>query len=136
MVARMKTYTGEFHREGDNWVAEVKEVPQAHTYGRTLSKTQVYLREALALVLDVEENDFELMTQVHIADDVDDLIDRALQARERAEAVSEDAKTATAAAALALVEQGGLSLRDAAAALGLSFHRVDQIVNQPNKLVS
>lgn len=136
MRQAMKTYTGDFHREGDNWVAEVREVPQAHTYGRTLAKTKEYLREALALVLDVEEDAFELVTHVHVTDDVDDLIERALAARERAEVVSEEAKAATAAAAVALVEQGGLSLRDAAVALGLSFQRVDQIVSQQQKLVS
>jgi predicted RNase H-like HicB family nuclease len=136
VVAKVKTYTGQFHREGDIWVAEVQEVPQAHTYGRTLAKTQAYLREALALALDGEEDAFELVTHVHIAPDVDDLIDQALQARQRAEAVSEEAQAATAAAARALVEQGGLSLRDAAVALGLSFQRVDQILSQRQKLVS
>src|SRR5690349_2467108 len=48
-VAELKTYTGDFHREGDVWVAEVREVPQAHTYGRTLARTKEHLRDALAL---------------------------------------------------------------------------------------
>jgi predicted RNase H-like HicB family nuclease len=128
-VAEMKTYTGLFHREGDSWVAEVREVPQAHTYGRTLARTQAYLREALALVLDVEENSFELHTQVHIDRKLDGLIDNANIERENANDVAERAKIATARAAVALVESG-LSLRDAASALGLSFQRVNQIVHE------
>ena len=133
-MVEVNTYTGEYHREGDGWVAEVTEVPQVHTYGRTLPKTQEYLREALALVLDVEADSFELLTKLHIAKSVDKLVARALKVREQAEVISADAKQATATAAVALVEQGGLRRRDAAAALGLSFQRVDQIVSERQTL--
>jgi predicted RNase H-like HicB family nuclease len=124
----LTTYNGDFHREGDVWVAEVREVPQAHTYGRTLARTRAHLREALALVLDVDEDSFELSVSVQLEDGVGELVEIAAAARREAEKLAEQSRVATEDAAFALVHDAKLSRRDAAVALGMSYQRVDQLV--------
>lgn len=118
-VVEVMTYTGDFHREGDVWVAEVREVPQAHTYGRTLARTKAYLRDALALYLDVAVDTVEISVHVHGADGVSELVETAIRTREQADALTEQARQATSRAAVALVRDAGLSFRDAGAALGM-----------------
>jgi len=39
--------------EFGNWIAQVTEIPQVHTFGRTLGKAREYLVDALALWLSV-----------------------------------------------------------------------------------
>ena len=133
MVDQLKTYNGDFHREGDVWVAEVREVPQAHTYGRTLARTRAHLREALALVLDVDEDSFELAVSVQLDGGVGDLVELAAAARRHADELAEQARLATEEAAFALVHGAKLSRRDAAVALGMSYQRVDQLVQARTK---
>jgi predicted RNase H-like HicB family nuclease len=128
LVEQLKTYHGDFHREGDVWVAEVREVPQAHTYGRTLARTQAHLREALALVLDVGEDSFDLHISVQLDGGVGDLVENAVATRRQAEEVAEQSRVATEEAAFALVHDAKLSRRDAAVAMGISYQRVDQLV--------
>lgn len=123
----VKTYTGDFHREGDVWVAEVREVPQAHTYGRTLTRAKEHLRDALALYLDVDVDDVEIRVHLSSNEAASALLETAQSARTRADDAAAQARQATSAAALALV-QTGLSMRDAGAALGVSHQRVEQLV--------
>jgi predicted RNase H-like HicB family nuclease len=124
----MMTYNGDFHREGDVWVGEVREVPQAHTYGRTLARAREHLLEALALVLDVGQDGIDIVVNVQLEDGIAHLVEVAAAARRKAEEAAEESRRATEAAALALVQEAKLSRRDAAAALGLSYQRVDQLV--------
>jgi predicted RNase H-like HicB family nuclease len=131
----MIAYNGDFHREGDVWVGEVREAPQAHTYGRTLAKAREHLLEALALVLDVDQSSVDIVVNVQLEDGIAHLVEVATAARQRAEESAEESRRATEAAALALVRDAKLSRRDAAAALGLSFQRVDQLVKARSRNV-
>lgn len=124
----MVTYNGDFHREGDVWVGEVREVPQAHTYGRTLARAREHLVEALALVLDVDQDTIGLFVNVQLEDGLAQLVEVAAEARRKADEAAEESRRATEAAALALVHEAKMSRRDVAAALGLSHQRIDQLV--------
>ena len=94
-VVELNVYTGDFHREGDAWVAEVREIPQAHTYGRTLARTKQYLCDALALYLDVSADSFEITVHVEGGHNVAALVDGAIRARQHADMVNEQARQAT-----------------------------------------
>lgn len=122
-------HTGDFHREGDVWVAEVREVPQAHTYGRTLARTKEHLRDALALFLDVPIEAVDIMVHIDGVGGATELVDAAINARQQAERLNEEARQATSRAAIALVRVAKLSFRDAGAALGMSHQRVEQLVS-------
>jgi predicted RNase H-like HicB family nuclease len=128
-VVELNVYTGDFHREGDVWVAEAREVPQAHTYGRTLARTKEHLRDALALYLDVPIHTIDVTVHIDGVGDATALVDLATKARQQADKSNEEARLATSQAAIALVRDEHLSYRDAAAALGLSHQRVEQLVS-------
>lgn len=59
----MQTYTADIHQEGAHWIGEVREVPQAHTYGTTRQEVLERLNEALALVLDVPGENFAIIDE-------------------------------------------------------------------------
>lgn len=124
----MKTYTGEFREEGDVWIAEVREVPQAHTFGRTLPRAMALLRDALALYLDVEPETFKIKPEVHLdAPGASEALEAALLARDEEERAKQAAKTTVPTAARQLIDVG-YSYRAAAVMLGLSHQRVQQMV--------
>jgi predicted RNase H-like HicB family nuclease len=129
-VVELKIYAGDFHREGDVWVAEVREVPQAHTYGRTLARTKEHLRDALALLLDVPIDTVDITVHIDGVGEATELVDIAIRARQQAERLNEEARQATSRAAIALVRIANLSFRDAGAALGMSHQRVEQLVSE------
>jgi predicted RNase H-like HicB family nuclease len=129
-VVELKMYTGDFHREGDVWVAEVREVPQAHTYGRTLARTKEHLRDALALFLDVPIDSVDITVHIDGVGEATELVDAAINARQHAERLNEEARQATSRAVIALVRVAKLSLRDAGAALGMSHQRVEQLLSE------
>lgn len=113
------------------WLAEIEEIPQVHTFGRTLGKARQYLVDALALWLNepietirdrIEYRparlDHNLLTKVH----------EAVAAREIAEGATIAASELMTTAAQALTADAKLSLRDAAELLGISHQRVQQLL--------
>jgi predicted RNase H-like HicB family nuclease len=100
-----------------------------HTYGRTLEQARRRIREALCLwVEDVDEA--ELIEQVQLPAPLRQALRRSESARARAESERRNAQDVTAASALELVREHGLSLRDAGELLGLSHQRVQQLVRR------
>jgi predicted RNase H-like HicB family nuclease len=121
------------------WLAEIEEIPQVHTYGRTLGKARQYLADALALWLnepiDTLKDRIEyrpvaldptLLKKVH----------EAIAAREIAEGATNAAGELMTTAARALTTDAKLSLRDAAELLGISHQRVQQLVVERNSSVA
>jgi predicted RNase H-like HicB family nuclease len=114
------------------WTARVPPVHGCHTYGRTLEQARRRSREALSLW--VEDADrAELDFHVRLPSEVRIELGRARKARERSARAQRDAREATVSAAEELTERLGLSLRDAAELLDLSFQRVQQLITaEPN----
>lgn len=50
-----KRYTARYRFEDGDWNVEVDEIPQVHTFAKTLAKAQAHTRDALALWLQVED---------------------------------------------------------------------------------
>jgi predicted RNase H-like HicB family nuclease len=117
--------------ESEMWIAQIEEIPQVHTFGRTLGKAREYLVDALALWLDVpavKVKDSIDIRPVKMPTSVQVLIDEAVSARVVAESATSFASEIMTAAAVALTEGARLSLRDAADLLGISHQRVQQLV--------
>jgi len=122
----MTTYTARYERDPDgNWLAELAEEPRIHTWGRSLATARVNIREAAELWFDTEE----LAVVEEFPDWLRSPLDRALPAREEAERVVEAAAAATLDAVRELTSNG-LSRRDVADLLGISYQRVQQLVDQ------
>jgi predicted RNase H-like HicB family nuclease len=116
-----------------NWIAQVTEIPQVHTFGRTLGKAREYLVDALALWLNVpidsirDSIDFQPVT---LPAEVRNVVYEANAARAIADAANGAVSGFMSSAAVALTENARLSLRDAAELLGVSHQRVQQLVVQ------
>lgn len=126
------TYTAVF-RPDDNgrWFIDVPEIPGCHSEARTIVRGRVHIREVIALVLDEDEDAFDVEVDVHLPDKrLQQLVARARKERNRARSAQESAAALTEEAARALVQTGELSLRDAAELLGVSHQRVQQLLTR------
>ena len=122
--------TFELDQSGE-WLAQIDEIPEVHTFGRTLGKAQEYVIDALALWLNVPVAHVNGSVEFHEAvlpSEIKQTIDAAVATRELAVAATNNANEFLANAAVALVDDARLSMRDAARILGVSHQRVQQLV--------
>ena len=116
-----------------HWIAELDEIPQIRTFGKTLGKARENLWSALAAwhgrhVLDIQRS-VELRNAVQLPTNVQEALDLARGTREIAEAINRQLGELTAGAAVSLVDDANMSVRDAAEMLDISHQRVHQIVS-------
>lgn len=120
MMAR-KLYTASARRSGDWWAISVDGLLGAHTQVRRLDQAEAMAREVISLVLDVSEDSFD----VRVTPELTRPQRAALNDLERAKANYADAAAEMTRRqreiAGLLVKENGLTVRDAAALLGVSF---------------
>jgi len=114
-------------RERDAWLADVPDVPGAHTFARSLSALQRNAREVIVLMTDRPDDavdDFDLDIRYDIGDS-----SAAVATARRARVEAEQAERASAEAIRHAVAElpASLSVRDVAALLGVSHQRVAQV---------
>ena len=81
----MAKYTITYDRdESDAWIAQVRGVPEAHSYGRTIEQARERVREALSLWRTNAET-AELVDKVHLPAQASGLVNAFIQARKRAD---------------------------------------------------
>lgn len=125
----MKTYRVVIERDRAGvWVASVPSVPGAHTQGRTIDQARRRIREALTLWVTGAEK-VHLDFEIRLPAAVRTRVERALELREAAESIVQEAASATERALTSLVKVG-LSRRDAGDVLGISRQRAQQIAEQ------
>lgn len=119
----MNTYIAKAVRSGKWWAISVDGVSGAHTQARRIDKIEALAREAVALVLGVPEDSFDVVVRLeglpHIAA-------CAVAARQAAEAAEAEAEKAVNSAVVSLKGEG-FSVRDIAAMLKLSPQRISQL---------
>lgn len=122
-------YTAVYWREGSNWLVELAEEPRVHTFARSLAKAEEHIRDASALWF--EREDVPLKHQYRdLPAATSDLLWAAREARSKMASAEQRAAETTKAAAARLMEDTGLSLRDAAHLLGISHQRLHQLVQR------
>jgi predicted RNase H-like HicB family nuclease len=123
------TYKAVFERDdNDHWLVRAPEVLGAHSHGRTLTSARSNIREAIALVLDVDEGSFDIEETIVLPGPVSRKVLQAQRARAGAEAALTKSTSLTAEAVDTLSSPPlKLSLRDVADLLGVSFQRVQQL---------
>ena len=133
MEENVKTYTARLEREKDRrWTVELAEEPRVHTWGKTVEQALARMREAAALWFEADEHEIELVPHAVLPEAAVRTIEQARQAREEARRADRLAVEQTKKAAAALAGRG-ISLRDAAAILGISHQRVHQLLTpEPN----
>ncbi len=131
------TYHGTFTLDpSGQWLVELDELPQVHSFGRTLGKAREYLLDALALWLNepvATVKDRVVFRQPALPEEIERTVEMALAEREIAEAATRVAAELTQQASIQLVSDARMSLRDAADILGLSHQRVQQLVANPQR---
>jgi predicted RNase H-like HicB family nuclease/DNA-binding CsgD family transcriptional regulator len=124
----MKTYTARLEREEDGrWSVELEEEPRVHTWGRTVDQALARVREATALWFQADEASIGLVPRPVLPKSAATAIDQARQARAQARSADRLAMDKTKRAVTALTGRG-VSLRDAAAIIGISHQRVHQLL--------
>lgn len=110
------------------WIAEVVEVQGCRTQGRTVAQCRRRIREALALFVDdAVARKATLVDDVRLGGGITRVVRRVAAARRQADAVQAKVQRDTRAAVRELTGRLGLSVRDAAELLGISYQRVQQL---------
>ena len=124
----MKTYTARLEREKDGrWTVELEEEPRVHTWGKTVEQALIRVREAAALWFQTDEDDIDLVPDPVLPKSAGRTVAQARQARDQARIADRLAVERTRSAAVTLARRG-ISIRDAAAILGISHQRVHQLL--------
>ncbi len=124
---KRKTYTAQCRRVGGWWAISVPEVPRVHTQTRRLDQVESMARDAIALLLDVPENSFDVVVKPLLPRSLQVEVERVRRLREKADFVQREATAASAEAVLDLASRGHLTVRDIGRILGISHQRVDQL---------
>jgi predicted RNase H-like HicB family nuclease len=118
-----------YERDADEyWVADAPELVGAHTQGRTIPTARARIREVIALIEELDDEDaFDLEEEFVLPDSAATAIASALEKRHTAELARMDAMAQTETGAKLLIKSK-VSMRDAADILGISSGRVQQLV--------
>ena len=129
--AIVATYHARFELDQSGvWIVELEELPEVHSYGRTLGKAREYISDALALWLDIPVTEARQRIKSRtpeLPESVKVSVDHALAEREIADATAKVASEAMTVACVSLLRDAHLSMRDAAEVLGISHQRVQQL---------
>jgi predicted P-loop ATPase len=127
-VTSVRTYSVQVFRDSGFWILEVPEL-RAVGQSRTLSSAGDTARELVALWLDVPVEQVQVVLDYRRIDpEAIQLAAGARREQARAEELSRGAARHLRQAARRLVHTDGLSLRDAATVLGVTFGRVQQLL--------
>lgn len=128
-MVEIGTYRVVTTRSGSWWAIEVPDVPGVFSQARRLDQVPAMAREALALALDVYEDDLSVDVEVAgLAAETEVALAAARQSRQEADRLARDASNLASDAARRLVEDERLTLREAAQVLGRSHQRVAQLL--------
>jgi predicted RNase H-like HicB family nuclease len=117
-------------REDGHWLADVPDLQGAHTYARSLPGLDQAVREVIVLAADLPDEAMPKLVidyDYHTGDsELDSTAMEVRRLRRQADELAAAATAQTEQAAIRLVARG-LSVRDAAALLGISPQRVSQL---------
>ncbi len=126
---KSRSYTVRYEKDPSGWwIVTVPEVPGCLTQGRSLAEGRRRIREALALFVDeAAAARAELVDDIRLPARTSAVVRKVTSARGQLDKVQAEAMKATAAAATLLTRKFGLSVRDAAELLGVSYQRIQQL---------
>jgi DNA-directed RNA polymerase specialized sigma24 family protein len=131
----MTTYVVHAARSGRGWILTVPEVQGAVSYVRGLGGALAHAREAIAFVLDVPQDSFEVRLEPDLAPDDLAEISRARAAVAEAERVQREAAQQSRLV-VAKLHREGLSGADIAALVNVSPQRVSQLLKPAKPVVT
>lgn len=127
-MADMTTYRAEVERDGRFWRVRVPDIDRS-TQARSLSEAEAMVRDLIAIMTDVPQNSFDVDMRIILPEDVQIELDQSQVLREQAKQSQAEAARLARDAAHRL-HTLGLSLRDIGRALGVTFQRAKQLVDE------
>lgn len=124
----MTTYRAEVERDGRFWRVRVPDIDRS-TQARSLSEAEAMVRDLIAIMTDVPRNSFDVDMRIILPEDVQIELDQSQVLREQAKQSQAEAARLARDAAHRLHDLG-LSLRDIGRALGVTFQRAKQLVDE------
>jgi predicted RNase H-like HicB family nuclease len=134
-VASVRRFTVRARRIGGWWALDVEGEPGVHSQVRRIDQAEEMARDAIAGVLDIAPDSFEIVVAPEVPAAVRTMVDQAMKARSHAAQAQVAAAQLTRDAAQRLVA-GGLTVRDAGVLLGVSHQRVAQLTRPTPQLRS
>lgn len=130
VMKKNQKYTARYTFENGDWIVEIDQVPQVHSFGRTLARARENIRDALALWVQATDPDLLAIDEEFegLPKGLIDVVVAANLTRAKATELAEEAQGLTAQAARRLVAEHGMSVRDTAELLHLSHQRIHQLV--------
>ncbi len=122
----MKLYQVKAQRSGGWWALSVAELPGVHSQAKSLHQAESFVKEAISLATDEDPADIAVVINPALPKTV---MRKVLASRQKVTAlqrIQEETATLSREAARALLDSG-LSQRDAATVLGVSYQRVSQL---------
>ena len=133
-MADLKIYHAEVDRDGTVWRVRVPEV-QRTTQARTLRDVEPMARDLIAIMEDIPADSFQVNVRITLPGEVAAELQRSAALREEAARNQAEAAQLARQAARHLRDHG-LPLRDVGRALGVSFQRAKQLIDEADKLAS
>lgn len=118
-------------RDGKFWFLRVPELPGVFTQVRRLEQAPDMVRDAIALMLDIPADTFDVDVEPALEPELAALVARTQQMRSAAAHMVQGSNTRLASTVHALIDEQQLTVRDAAVLLDLSFQRVAQLAAEP-----
>jgi DNA-binding NarL/FixJ family response regulator len=122
------TYTSHAHREGSWWVVQNDQHPGAISQVKRLDLAADAQREAIAFVAGIDQVDVVVVIRAELEPALARSLEEATALRAEAEVKEARALSLRRAIALSLKDDG-MTLRDIAVVLGVSYQRVHQLVH-------
>jgi predicted RNase H-like HicB family nuclease len=123
-----RSYTARCRRSGAWWAIDVPELRGVYSQARRLDQVEAMARDAIALLLDVSGDSFDVILQPVLPEELKSDLEAAKTARSRADDAGREAQDAVRRVTRRLHEELGLAMRDAGAILGVSHQRVQQLL--------
>jgi len=119
------TWTAIYEYDPDDkvWLVRATEDERCHSWGQTIAEARRHIRDAAALWA---ESPVEIVDRITPPPTAAIAVGDYLSLREKVEDLTDELSVAQMNAAVAL-RQAGLSMREAAAVLGISHQRVGQL---------
>jgi hypothetical protein len=130
-----QSYRVDAERRGDWWTLTSPDAPGAVSQVRRLSQADEHAREAIAFVLDIDPDSFDLHIVPRLTPALADQLAAARSATEEAADAARRAADQQRKIIQELAMTQGLNGREIAALLGVSPQRVSQMVAERNALV-
>ncbi len=123
------TYEVRAIRSGRWWALEAADVPRARSQTRRLDQAEPMIREALAMVLDVDPDSFDVAIHPVLEPELDELVNNVVKARDNATI----ARAYASDILRELVEtaaRDGYTVRDIAEIAGVSHQYAAKLVSR------